>query len=81
MKKIMILIMIALLFAGCATTAPTQKVTTTQSHKPYTGTYAPDDLLGDRLGCAKKQVEYGYTKEGCGELWGKEIWIDWGGVQ
>jgi len=66
--KILLSILI-MMFMGCAS-KPNMSTT-------YTGKVADKHLLGTRLGCAKKMTQYGFTKEGCGDLWGKQVMIIW----
>jgi uncharacterized protein YceK len=84
MKKILLVISIALLLVGCSSKSvnvPTTQIEKETIKKAYTGVRAPNKLLGVRIACGEKRTEWGYTQEICGDDWGRELIIDWGNDQ
>jgi uncharacterized protein YceK len=78
MKKILLVIaLFGVLISGCATkSVQHERVITQEKSLHHSGHRFESYMLGTRLGCSEKRVEWGFSKEACGKSWGKGLWID-----
>ena len=75
------LVLIVLLFSVSGCVAEKKAVVVEKPKavkKVYHGEMRKKYMLGTLLGCSNHKVQWGFTKEECGELWFMKFDVSWG---